>query len=91
MSAAARKAQPLPPIGARFERVEHRKGKVVSRRVYQLAASAPPEPGMAGDHTLVCILDEAWGETAKNDQGGTEMHVEDAWFTERTDFKRVAA
>lgn len=87
MSAVAHQARPLPPIGARFERVETRKGKIVARRVYELVSSKPTERDMAGEHRMVCVVDEG---SLANLVGGS-MTVEDAWFTERTDFKRVSS
>lgn len=84
-AAAATRASVIPPIGTRFERIETRKGKIVGRRVYELTASKPTKRDMAGEHTMVCVV----AEGSLQGIAGTSMVVEDAWFTERTDFKRV--
>jgi hypothetical protein len=80
-----------PALGTRFT---FTRGS--TRRVYELVASATPEAARAAGqhgcdrHTLRVV--EESGYLPEHAAGiGSEIHVEDAWFTERTDAKRLPA
>jgi hypothetical protein len=76
----------IPPIGTRFEFSGGRGGH---SRVYQLISSADPAEGCYR-HTLRLV--EESGCLPEHSFGvGSEITVEDAWFTERRDAKRLPA
>jgi hypothetical protein len=81
-----------PPLGARFEFRPFRG----ARRVYELVESLSAEQAASKTrcgsdrHTIRVVVEE--GFPVDSSYGiGFELHVEGAWFSERTDARRVAA
>lgn len=82
-------ARPIPPLGTRFAFTRRSE-----RRVYELVASVSPSAARAAGqhgcdrHTLRVV--EESGYLPEYQAGiGFEIYVEDAWFTERADAKRL--
>jgi hypothetical protein len=80
----------IPPVGATFERT-HRHG----RRVLELVETLPsgtlnPATGTHCDrHRLRVTVDVDRARTLNWSPVGDEFWVEDEWFANRTDFKRI--
>lgn len=78
---------PLPPIGARFlKKTDH------GHRIWELKAlneKRVPESGLDVSHRLELIEETGVPPSQKGYGVGHIMHIESAWFVERTDMKRI--
>jgi hypothetical protein len=77
---------PVPPVGARFEFRYSR----LERRVYELVESLPEGKVHSCDRHTLRLVEEEGFQPERAGGIGFEFQTEDAWFTTRTDARRVA-